>query len=151
MRKVRTVVSVNEDHTTKYEFFGGVERQQDIDVFAFYQIIAKQIPNLGIAIRKILSHPAATIDNERVFNIAGHILNIRRCSLLPDRAEQLVLSAFRYRSKSRSQVPVRLPSFAKIDHSLDLVATDDDDDNLDEVRDRELEEAAAWEAFFNED
>ena len=96
-------------------------------------------------------HPAATIDNERVFNIAGHILNIRRCSLLLDRAEQLVLSAFRYRSKSRSQVPVRLPSFAKIDHSLDLVATDDEDDNLDEVRDRELEEAAAWEAFFNED
>jgi len=78
---------------------------------------------------------------------------ITRCSLLllSDRAEQLVLSAFRYRSKSRSQVPVRLPSFAKIDHSLDLVATDDDDDNLDEVRDRELEEAAAWEAFFNED
>ena len=72
--------------------------QQDIDVFAFYQIIAKQIPNLGIAIRKILSHPAETIDNERVFNIAGHILNIRRCSLLSDRAEQLVLSAFRYRA-----------------------------------------------------
>ena len=116
MRKVRAVVSVNEDHTTKYDFFGGVERQQDIDVFAFYQIIAKQIPNLGIAIRKILSHPAATIDNERVFNIAGHILNIRRCSLLPDRAEQLVLSAFRYRwCKSRSQVPVRLPSLLRQD------------------------------------
>ena len=66
---------------------------------------------------------------------------------MPDRAEQLFLSgAFRYRCKSRSQVPVRLPSFAKIDHSLDLVATDDDDDNLDEVRDRELEEAAR--SFF---
>ena len=47
-----TIVAVgfNGGHTTN-NFFLKSERQEEIDVFAFDQAIATQIPNLGIAIK----------------------------------------------------------------------------------------------------
>ena len=153
MRKIRTKKGRNEDGTNVYEYFGGVERQEDIDIFEFYKPIVKSIPTLIVIIRKILSHPSATVDNERVFNIAGNVLNIRRCSLKPVRAEKLILSAFRYRCERRNKQPPRLPSFATFDDS-DTVVDPEDDNNLDEVRHiapSEREVAAAWEALFTDD
>lgn len=103
-------------------------------------------------IRKILSHPSATVDNERVFNIAIDVLNIRRCSLKPVRAERLILSALRYRCERRSKQPPRLPSFATFDDS-DAIVDPEDHNNLDEVRHAapaEREMAAAWEALFTD-
>jgi len=57
------------------EYFGGVERQQDINLFSFYSGIANQIPHIGAGIRKICRHSTATGSCERSFNIAGNVLN----------------------------------------------------------------------------
>ena len=57
LRKVKKVVGADT------EFWGGVERQQDIDVFSFYQAVASQIPSLVVVIRKILSYMSATATN----------------------------------------------------------------------------------------
>jgi hypothetical protein len=96
----------------QYKYYGGVDRREDIDIFKFYQDLLPQIPNIAMAIRTILAHQPCTIDNERIFNISGHVISLQRCSLTPERAEQLILSAFRYRCRSRSKKPPRLPSFA---------------------------------------
>ena len=136
-----------------YEYPGGVERQEDTDVFEFYKPVVKSVPTLTVTTRKILSHPSATVDNERVLNTAGNVLNTRRCSLKPVRAEKLILSAFRYRCERRNKQPPRLPSFATFDDS-DTVVDPEDDNNLDEVRHiepTEREVAAAWEALFTDD
>lgn len=131
-----------------------VERQEDIDVFELYRPIIKSTLTLSVIIRKFFSHPSATVDNERVFNIARDVLNIRRCSLKPVRAERLILSALRYRCERRSKQPPRLPSFATFDDS-DAIVDPEDHNNLDfdEVRHAapaEREMAAAWEALFTD-
>ena len=102
-----------------------------------------QIPRLATAARTILAHQPANIDNERVFNIAGHVLNLRRCSLTPERAEKLVLSAFRYRCESRSEKPPRLPSFATFDNR-NVIAEDDEEDDI-EIARQIAEDWAVWE------
>jgi len=51
-------------------------------------------------------------------------------------------------SQEKGPLP-RLPSFAKID-ALNNLHDDDMYDNLDEEHLREEEEAAAWEAYFEE-
>ena len=122
-----------------------MERQQDIDVFSFYQAIAPQIPTLIVVARKILSNMSATSTNERVFNIAGNVLNIRRCRLTPARAEKLILSAFRFRCDARAgKAPPFLLSYGIID------VRDNPDDAIDEEVEQERldDDAAAWEAFF---
>ena len=139
LRKAKKVVGAN------VEFWGGVERQRDVDVFSFYQAIAPQIPNLIVAARKALSNMSATSTNERVFNISGDVLNVRRCSLAPARAEKLILSAFRFRCEARAgKKPPFLPSYGVIDDR------DNPDDAIDEEAEQERldDEAAAWEAFF---
>ena len=102
-----------------------------------------QIPRLATAARTILAHQPANIDNERVFNIAGHVLNLRRCSLTPERAEKLVLSAFRYRCESRSEKPPRLSSFATFDNR-NVIAEDDEEDDI-EIARQIAEDWAVWE------
>ena len=126
----------------QYKYYGGVDRREDIDIFKFYQDFLPQIPNIAMAIRTILAHQPCTIDNERIFNIAGHVINLRRCSLTPERAERLILSAFRYRCRSRSKKPPRLPSFATFD-SKDTIAEDDDEDDIDVAR-QLLEDWDVW-------
>jgi hypothetical protein len=102
MRKVRVKNVVTEgavDGPPTYKYFGGVERQLDIDVLGFYRPIVQIISNLAVVIRKILSNQAATSTYERSFNISGNVLSIRRCSLDPVLAEKLIKSAFRHRCK----------------------------------------------------
>ena len=120
---------------------------KDIDIFEFYEPIVKSIPTLSAIIRKILSHPSTTAENERVFNIAGNVLNIRRCSLKPIREEKLILSASRYRCERRSKRAPRQPFFATFDDN-DTAVDPEGENNLDEVRHAEREVAAAWEALL---
>jgi hypothetical protein len=96
--------------------------------------------------RTILAHNPCTIDNERVFNIAGHVINMRRCSLTPERAEKLILSAFRYRCKSRTRDPPRLPTFGTFSKE-DTIAEDDEEDDIELAR----ELAEDWEVWDCED
>ena len=102
MRKIRKKLPANDQGIDKYEFFGGTDRQEDIDFFAFYQQIASKIPNIGAGIRKILAHKGSTATEERSFNVSGNVINMRRCSLNSDRAEKLSLSAIRYKTKLRN-------------------------------------------------
>lgn len=130
-----------------YEYYGGVERQQDIDIFEFYSPIARAIPNLSIGIRKILGHPSTTASCERSFNTSGNILNIRRCALDPDRAEKLILSAVRYKAGLRKNLnPPRIPSIGILHDDVESI-DDTEDDQEDEIENQE-DEATAWESFL---
>ena len=55
MRKVRVklVEADGGGGLATYKYFGGVERQLDIDVLAFYRPILESIPNLAVVIRKV--------------------------------------------------------------------------------------------------
>ena len=145
MRKTKTKVR-NENGEVTTEYFGGVERQQDIDVFSFYRAVKDTFPTLEVIIRKVLSNLAATATNERSFNIAGNILNLRRCRLDPKRAEKLILSAFRYKvNLAAGRKPPRLPSFC-------VIEKDDSYDDLEmEEALQDEEDAAGWEAFFDDE
>ena len=71
-------------------------------------------------------------------------MTLRRCSLTPERAEKLVLSAFRYRCESRSKKPApRLPSFATFDNR-NVIADDDEEDDI-EIARQIAEDWAVWE------
>ena len=146
MRKVKLKVTAADDEEVTYKYYGGVDRREDIDVFKFYQDLLPQIPNLAIGIRTILAHQPCTVDNERIFNIAGHVISLRRCRLTPQRAEKLILSAFRYRCRSRSKKPPRLPSLAKFDDDDDI-AEDDEEDDIELAR----QLAEDWEVWSGED
>jgi len=151
MRKVRVklVEADGGGGLATYKYFGGVERQLDIDVLAFYRPILESIPNLAVVIRKVLSNQATTSTPERSFNISGNILNIRRCRLDPGRAEKLIISAFRQRCKLRSgKKPPHIPSFRVLeDQDIEVEEEDDEDD----VRERQEIETVAWEAFFDDE
>ena len=133
MKKARVRAPATDGEEVTFEYYGGVDRREDIDTFKFYQDLLPQIPKLAVGVRTILAHQPCTIDNERVFNIAGHVISLRRCLLTPESAEKLVLSAFRYRCRSRSKKPSRLPSFATFD-SEDVVAEDDYEDDIEVAR-----------------
>jgi hypothetical protein len=149
MRKVRVKVVATEGQVEglpQYKYFGGVERQLDIDVLGFYRPIVQTIPNLAVVIRKILSNQAATSTCERSFNISGNVLSIRRCSLDPVRAEKLSKSAFRHRCKLRlDKKPPKIPSF-RILEDEDVEEAEDED----HVRERQEIEDVAWAAFFDD-
>ena len=150
MRKVRVKNVLTEDAVVgppTYKYFGGVERQLDIDVLGFYSTIVQTIPNLAVVIRKILSNQVATSTCERSFNISGNVLSIRRCSLDPVRAEKLIKSAFRHRCKLRlDKKPPKIPSF-RIFEDEDVEEAEDEDN----VRERQEIETVAWAAFFDDD
>ena len=140
LRKVKKVAGANT------EFWEGVERQQDVYIFSFYQAVASQIPNLMVVIRKILSNISAIATCERTFHVAGNVLSIRRCRLTPVRAQKFIPSAFRFRCNIRaSKVPFH-PSFGVID------IRDNPDYDIDKEVEQERfdDDAAAWEAFFEE-
>jgi hypothetical protein len=96
MRKVRVklVEADGGGGLATYKYFGGVERQLDIDVLGFYRSVVQTIPNLAVVICKVLSNQLTTSTCERSFNISGNVLSIRRCNLDPVRAETLIKSAF---------------------------------------------------------
>ena len=144
MKKVKIKVTA-QNGEEKYEYHGGVGRQQDIDIFRFYRGIKGTIPKLEAIIRKVLGNAATTATNDRSFNIAGNVLNMRRCRLDPLRAEKLILSAFRYKVKLAAdrKSPI-LPSFCVIEEEHIY-----DDNEIEQIQ-RDEEEAAAWEAFFEE-
>ena len=98
---------------------------------------------------QVLSNQATTSTPERSFNISGNILNVRRCSLYPTRAEKLIVSAFCHRCKLRSdKKPPRVPSFRVLeDEDVEVEEEDDEDD----VRERQEIETVAWEAFFDDE
>ena len=114
MRKVRVkiVEADGGEGPATYKYFGGVERQLDIDVLGFYRPIIDSIPKLAVVIRKILANQVATSTAERSFSISGNVLSIRGCSLDPGRAKKLIVSAFSHRCKLRSEKKSpRVPSF----------------------------------------
>jgi hypothetical protein len=117
MRKVRVKNVVTESAVVgppTYKYFGGVERQLDIDVLGFYRSVVQTIPNLAVVIRKVLSNQLTTSTCQRSFNISGNVLSIRRCNLDPVRAEKLIKSAFRHRCKLRlDKKPPNIPSFRR--------------------------------------
>ena len=91
MRKVRVKNVVTESTVVgppTYKYFGGVERQLDIDELGFYRSVVQTIPNLAVVIRKVLSNQLTTSTCERSFNISGNVLSIRRCILDPVRSEK---------------------------------------------------------------
>ena len=95
-------------------------------------------PKLEIKIRKIFGNSAS-------FNITGNVFNLRRCRQDPTRADKRIQSSFWYKlNLAADQKPPRLLSFFAIENVNTY-----DDDEIKQMQ-QEVEEAAAWEVFFEE-
>ncbi len=86
----------NSNGVKSYEYFGGVDRQEDINVYQFYQHHGPKMPALNVIISQILGQPEASHTPEKIFSRGGHVLNKSRTSLLCGRSENLILSSCRY-------------------------------------------------------
>jgi hypothetical protein len=96
-----------------YEYYGGCDRQQDIDVFKFYGEWAQHIPVLFPIILHILSHRCVSTTPETVFSVGGYVLNDYRTSMTPERAEGAILAASNYKLSKRKSAAV-IPSLPDI-------------------------------------
>ena len=76
-----------------------------------------------------------------IINVAGNVLNFRRCNLDSARAEKLILSAFRYIAAAAGRKRPRLPSFCVIESDNNY-----DDNEIEQIK----QEAVAWKACFEE-
>lgn len=81
-----------------------------------------KFPKLAVLARCILAIPASSAPSERVFSIAGHVLNKKRMSLSPMNMEQLVLLHESYEIEKKKRI-------AKSD-KIDFVDRDDDDQSV---------------------
>lgn len=102
-----------------YEYWRGVDRCLDINPYVFYQAHYKSMPILERGIRTILGHKAGSDSPERVFSKGGIIVNPKRCSLLPTRADKLITSAVRFTCKSKKvkRTPT-IPDIGVIDDGI---------------------------------
>jgi hypothetical protein len=131
LRDIRTPTAPVEGRQT-FSYFGGADRYEDIDIFAFYLKHGPNMPVLEVIVREMLGQPAASYAPEKVFSHGKFVLNDHRTSMKPIRSEKLVLSAVRFKMKLTSKCLPRLP-------------TDGVEDNTEEtlILDEALEAAAA--------
>lgn len=102
IHSIRKVVSAPDTVPVEYEYWGGCDRAEDIDVHQFYAYWAAFIPHLFPIILHVLSHRCVSTTPETVFSRGGFVLNSYRTCMTPDRAELSILSAFNYKLKKHS-------------------------------------------------
>jgi len=56
----------------------------------WWKIHESEYPELSQLARKFLATPATTVPCERLFSMAGHLINKRRSTLSPERANELL-------------------------------------------------------------
>ena len=61
----------------------------DLDPLTWWAGNINRYPTLAILARKYLSVCATSVPSERAFSLAGHIVNERRASLLPETVNML--------------------------------------------------------------
>jgi hypothetical protein len=128
LRSIRKRVT-DEKGDEYWEYFGGKTRPEDIDVFAFYQYHGPFMPFIDPVIQQMLSQPSASYCPETIFSRAKFIINDYRQALTPERAEQLILSATRYRMNMRGKKLPGLPQLG-VDPSDEEI-----EENMEEVLD----------------
>ena len=62
----------------------------DGDPLDWWRNNEQRFPLLSVLARKYLCIPSTSVPSERVFSIAGHIVNAKRASLIPDNVNMLV-------------------------------------------------------------
>ena len=66
---------------------------QSSDPFAFWRENAVEYPEVFSVAKSTFSCPSGSVDSERLFSVAGDVINVRRTSLTPINAEdQIFLS-----------------------------------------------------------
>ena len=66
---------------------------QSSDPFAFWRENAGEYPEVFSVAKSTFSCPSGSVDSERLFSVAGDVINVRRTSLTPINAEdQIFLS-----------------------------------------------------------
>lgn len=107
------------DNSYVYEYYRGAASALDIDVFAFYREHSPNIPALDVGIRSALGHKAGLDAPERLFSKGGLVISARRTSLLPTRAEKLILSSVRYSGtkNKKASKPPKIPRMGEIERA----------------------------------
>jgi hypothetical protein len=105
LRSIRKVVSAADVEPPEYEYWGGCERVEDINVHEFYSYWGPFIPHLFPIILHVLSHRCVSTTPETVFSGGGFVLNEHRTSMTPMRSELAILSAYNYRLKKSLNNP----------------------------------------------
>lgn len=62
----------------------------DEDPLEWWKNNESRFPKIAVLARRYLSIPASSAPSERVFSTAGHIVNVKRTSLLPENVDMLV-------------------------------------------------------------
>jgi hypothetical protein len=97
------------------EFFGGVNRAVDINVHDFYSHHGSAIPELIKVIASVLGSRCVSTTPEITFSTGGFVYSDYRQSLLPSRAEGIILSTCRYKlEKAKVAIPA-IPDIGVVD------------------------------------
>lgn len=63
--------------------------ENEVDPLKWWQTHQEMFPNLSILAKKYLSVNASSVNSERLFSIAGHIVTKRRSSLKPETVNKM--------------------------------------------------------------
>ena len=117
------------DGVKQYKYFGDVDRYEDIDIFKFYEKHMPFMPSAGPVITKMLGQPATSSVVEPLFSHGRFVINDYRTSIASTRAERLVLSCTRFKTRIVSK---SLP-YLRVLELLDNLHAGAGDDFVDEA------------------
>ena len=137
LMSIRKRLLSNKNGVKTYEYFGGVGRQEDINVYQFYQHHGSKMPELNAIISQLLGQPEASHTPEKIFSRGGHVLNKFRTSLLCARSEKLILSSYRFYFKLFGNDCFNIPTCGQLFTTEEL-------NQVQEHQEKEVAEIAAF-------
>lgn len=83
--------AIKSNNTLEFELHSFRDAPTYTDPLMFWNKYAKNYPKLSIVAKVILSWPITTAKSEGSFSISGCLLRSRRASIIPSRAEKVLL------------------------------------------------------------
>ena len=127
-QRIETVINPNtpqREVVLSHAYFGGAERYEDIDIFDFYAKHGPHMPVIEPIIREMLGQPTASYAPEKIFSGGKFVLNDYRTCIDPARAENLILSAARFKIKLFTKFLPKLPIDGVEDDADAMLELDD--------------------------
>ena len=89
-----------------------------MNILQWWKDNGSNYPSLYLAVKSTLSIPATSVPAERIFSLAGFIVNKRRAQLKADKVNKLI-----YVNRNRAFIPEKTSVFAPEDRDSPVPST----------------------------